>query len=106
MYVQKRPKKSNALETLYLKRENRRAEQENDLVGRKIGLAQKASHRVLDLTKSNESTLTIQETEISGIKRAVDELQKVRRSLVEEEGRDEQRLARIYETLQVSTILI
>ena len=76
------------------------------MVGRKIGLAQKASHRVLDLTKSNESTISIQETEISGIKRAVDELQKVRRSLAEEEGRDEQRLARIYDALQVSEMFV
>lgn len=89
-------------ETEVLKRDIKRQEHELGLIGRKIGLSQKAAERINDIIKSNENSLKSQLTELSGIKRTIVELQKARDSIVPDENRDGERLKRSLDVLQVN----
>ena len=83
-----------------MKRDIRKTENELDLICRKIGVSKKASASVADIITSNENTLRSQQIELVSIKRAIDELQKMRGNNAAEEGRDEERLRRMSEVLQ------
>ena len=89
-----------------LKRHIKRADHEFELVSRKIGLSKQGSSRVADIIASNENTILSQQAELTGISRAICELQKDRETLIVEESKDEERLKRIFEMLQVSCLNI
>ena len=85
-----------------IRREIKRAEHEYDMLSRKVGLSKQSSTRVAHIIQSNESTLLSQQNELVGINKAVDEKQRARELLVAEESRDDERLKRVYEGVQVS----
>lgn len=85
-----------------MKRDIKRQEHELDLIYRKQAQKGRKNGNIADITKSNEKMLLSQHTEKEVSKKAVDELQKAREKLVSEESRDEERLGRIVEVLQVS----
>ena len=89
-----------------LKRHIKRADHEYELVSRKIGLSKQGSSRVADIIVSNENTILSHQAELTGISRAICELQKDRETLLVEESKDEERLKRIFEMLQVSCLYI
>ena len=88
-----------------LRRDIKRADHEFELVSRKIGLSKQGSSRA-DIIASNENTILSQQAELTGISRAICELQKDRETLIVEESKDEERLKRIFEMLQVSCLYI
>ncbi len=85
------------------RREIKRQEQNFNLVNKKIGLSKKGSTRVADMIRANEDTLLSQKTELSVIKKAVEELQKEERALVIEEKCGEEHLNQMFEVLRVSS---
>ena len=93
-------------ETEVLKRDIKRADHEFELISRKIGLSRQGSSRVADIIASNKNTMLSQQAELTGISRAICELQKDRETLILEESKDEERLKRIFEMLQVSCLYI
>ena len=56
-----------------------------------------------DMIRANEDTLLSQKTELSVIKKAVEELQKEERALVIEEKCGEEHLNQMFEVLRVSS---
>ncbi len=86
-----------------LSREIKRQEQNFTLVNKKIGLSKKGSTRVADMIRANEDTLLSQKTELSVIKKAVEELHKEERALVIEEKCGVEHLNQMHEELRVSS---
>ena len=89
-----------------IRREIKRAEHEYDMLSRKVGLSKQSSTRVAHIIQSNESTLLSQQNELVGINKAVDEMQRARTKLFAEESRDDERLKRVYEGVQVSVFML
>jgi hypothetical protein len=86
-----------------LRREIKSQEQIFNLVNKKLGLSKKGSTRVADMIRVNEDTLLGQTTELSVIKKAVEELQNEERAIVIEEKICEEHLNQMYEVLRVSS---